>query len=453
MTEAEGSLPSKPRPQRRLGRSAPEAQLEQADDAQVDGDLPYTPGSARGALSHRAFRSVWLGTFASNIGTWMQNIALGVFAYQLTHSATYVAAIGLAQLGPLFLLAMVGGLLADIVDRKKLLIGCQVEQLAFSLVLAWAASRPHPSALLVFLCVLAIGIGNALNAPVLSAVLPVLVPKRDMPGAVSLQSVQLNLSRVIGPAIGGLLLPVIDAWGIFILNAGTYGFAIYVIARAAMPKVVVAGEQGRPISGIQRLLGGLAVARADPLVRYCLVTIFSVSFFCLPFIGLMPVIAARDLHINPAGAVYGGLYALFGLGAALGAVSVGTIFVGVDRTFLIRVGLAGFALCLGAFGLVREIWLAYPIVLVVGYAYFVMVTSLSTAIQAHIADEVRGRVMALWIMGFGGTVPFGLMAGGAIASATSVRTVVLGGALAATLIGALAWLRAPAVQDRTAGAV
>jgi hypothetical protein len=274
-----------------------------------------------------------------------------------------------------------------------------------------------------------------------------------MPGAVSLQSVQLNLSRVIGPAIGGLLLPVIDAWGIFILNAGTYGFAIYVIARAAMPKVVVAGDQGRPVSGIQRLLGGLAVARADPLVRYCLVTIFSVSFFCLPFIGLMPVIAARDLHINPAGAVYGGLYALFGLGAALGAVSVGTIFVGVHRTLLIRVGLAGFALSLGAFGLIRDIWLAYPIVLVVGYAYFVMVTSLSTAIQAHIADEVRGRVMALWIMGFGGTVPFGLMAGGAIASATSVRTVVVGGALAALLIGALAWLRAPAVQDRTAGAV
>ncbi|MBF6557406.1 MAG: MFS transporter [Acidimicrobiales bacterium] len=453
MTEAEGSPPSKPRPRPRLRRSAPEAQLDQADDGQVDGDLPYTPGSARGALSHRAFRSVWLGTLASNIGTWMQNIALGVFAYQLTHSATYVAAIGLAQLGPLFLLAMVGGLLADIVDRKKLLIGCQVEQLAFSLALAWASSRPHPSALLVFLCVLAIGIGNALNAPVLSAVLPVLVPKRDMPGAVSLQSVQLNLSRVIGPAIGGLLLPVVDAWGIFILNAGTYGFAIYVIARAAMPKVVVTGESGRPISGIQRLLGGLAVARADPLVRYCLVTIFSVSFFCLGFIGLMPVIAARDLHINPAGAVYGGLYALFGLGAALGAVSVGTIFVGVDRTFLIRLGLTGFALCLGAFGLIREIWFAYPIVLVVGYAYFVMVTSLSTAIQAHIADEVRGRVMALWIMGFGGTVPFGLMAGGAIASATSVSTVVVGGALAALLIGALAWLRAPAVEDRTAGAV
>jgi MFS family permease len=432
-------------------RSAPPARLDQADDAQVDGDLPYTPGSARGALSHRSFRSVWLGTFASNIGTWMQNIALGVLAYQLTHSATYVAAIGFAQLGPLFLLSIVGGALADLVDRKRLLIACQVEQLLFSLVLAWAASRHHPSTTLIFLCVLGVGIGNALNAPVFSAVLPVLVPKRDMPGAVSLQSVQLNLSRVIGPAIGGLLLPLVEAWGIFALNAATYGFAILVIARASLPRVQHTGSEPRPVSGVQRLLGGLAVARADPLVRYVLVTIFSISFLCLPFIGLMPVIAARDLHIDPAGAVYGGLYAVFGLGAAVGAVSVGTVFVGASRMLLIRSGLLGMAVFLAVFGLIRQIWVAYPVVLVVGFAYFVTVTSLSTALQAHIADEVRGRVMALWIMGFGGTVPIGLIVGGAVASATSVSAVVVGGAVAALVIGGIAWVRAPAADESPVG--
>ncbi len=390
---------------------------------------------------------MWLGTFASNIGTWMQNIALGVLAYQLTHSATYVAAIGLAQLGPLFLLSMVGGALADVVDRKKLLIGCQVEQLLFSLALAWVASRSHPSTVLIFLCVLAVGIGNALNAPVLSAVLPVLVPREDMPGAVSLQSVQLNLSRVIGPAIGGLLLPIVAAWGIFVLNAGTYGFAIFVIARAALPRLPTDGRPSVPTSGIRRLLGGLAVARIDPLVRYCLVTVFTVSFFCLPFIGLMPVVAARNLHINPAGALYGVLYALFGLGAALGAVSVGTVFVRMPRLLLIRRGLIGFACSLAVFGLIRQIWTAYAVVLVVGFAYFVTITSLSTALQAHIADDVRGRVMALWIMGFGGTVPIGLIVGGAVASATSVEAVVEAGAVAALVIGVLAWIRAPAVEE------
>ena len=129
--------------------------IDQADDAQIDGDLSATPGGAASALRNRSFRSVWFGTFASNVGTWMQNVALGVFAYQLTHSPTYVALLGFAQLGPLFLLSIVGGALADVIDRKKLLIGCQVEQLVFSLVLAWAASRSHPSTALVFFSVLA----------------------------------------------------------------------------------------------------------------------------------------------------------------------------------------------------------------------------------------------------------------------------------------------------------
>jgi MFS family permease len=425
-------------------RDVPEARLDQADDAQVDGDLPYTPGSARGALSHPNFRSVWFGTFASNIGTWMQNVALGVLAYQLTHSATYVAVIGLAQLGPLFLLSMVGGALADLVDRKKLLVGCQVEQLVFSVVLAWVAAQAHPSTEGIFFCVLAIGIGNALNAPVLSAVLPVLVPKRDLPGAVSLQSVQLNLSRVIGPAIGGLLLPFVHAWGIFALNAATYGFAIFVIARAALPRLVTGPGSGP--TGFQRVLAGLAVARADPLVRYCLLTMTAISLFCLPFIGLMPVVAARDLHINPAGALYGGLYALFGAGAAAGAVSVGSVFLAVPRMRLIRWGLAGLAVSLAGFGLIRDIWAAYAVVVVLGFAYFVTVTALSTALQAHISDDIRGRVMALWIMAFGGMVPIGLLVGGALASATSVSLVLVAGAAAAVIIGAAAWLRAPEVE-------
>jgi len=442
-----------PRPWRSRAdlEAAPPAQLAQSDDAQIDADLPYTPGSARAALSHRPFRSVWLGTFASNIGTWMQNVALGVFAYQLTHSATYVALLGFAQLGPLFLLSMVGGALADVVDRRRLLIACQVEQLVFSLALAWAASRAHPSTGLVFLCVLAVGIGNALNAPAFTAVLPTLVPRRDLPGAVSLQSVQMNLSRVIGPAVGGLLLPWVAAWGIFVLNAATYGFAIYVVAAVSLPRrhATTSAAGG---SGVRRVLGGLAVARRDPLVRYCLVTIFSISFFCLPFIGLMPVVAARDLHINPAGAVYGGLYALFGLGAALGAISVGTVFVALPRTLLVRLGLLGFGCALAVFGLLGEIWIAYPVVLAVGFAYFVTVTSLSTALQAHIADEIRGRVMALWIMGFGGTVPLGLLLGGALATATSVRDVVVGGAVVALALGVLAWVRAPSVDGVPSGA-
>lgn len=408
----------------------PKPHPEQADDAQLEGDLPYVPGSARAALAYRDFRLIWLGAFASNIGTWMQNVALGVFAFQLAHSASYVSLLGFAQLGPLLALAMVGGALADVVDRKVLLIICQIEQMVMSAVLAWVAASGHPSKVLVFFVVVLVGIGNAINAPTFSSVLPTLVGRRDLPGAVSLQSVQMNVARVIGPAVGGLLIPLVGVGGIFAINAVTYVFAIGPLLVVALPRLGAAAGS----SGVQRIVQGIRIARHDLLIRQCLTTIATLSFFCLPFIGLMPVLAARNLGIDPESALYGGLYALFGLGAAGGAVSVGTVFVGQSRRRLVRVGLGAFALSLLAFALVRSVEAAFPIVLIVGFTYFVTVTSLSTALQEHIADEVRGRVTALWIMGFGGTIPLGLLAAGAVASASNITIVLLIGAVVAGVL-------------------
>ena len=126
----------------------------------------------------------------------MQNVLLGAYGYTLTHSETYVAILFFAQLGPLLLLSNIGGVLADVLDRRRLLLVCQVQQLVFSIVLAVLATSSHPDETLLVLCVLVIGIGNALGAPALNSILPTLVPKADLPGAVALQSVQMNLSRV-----------------------------------------------------------------------------------------------------------------------------------------------------------------------------------------------------------------------------------------------------------------
>ena len=219
----------------------------EAEDAEVSGDVAYRPGSARAALSHRAYRSVWLGSFASNIGTWMQNVALGAFAYELTHSARYVAALAFAQLGPMLLLSIVSGFLADSVNRKVMLCLAQGQQLVLSLALAWAASRAEPSPTGIFVIVLVIGIGNATAGPVFAAVMPSLVGKRDLPGAISLQSLQLNLSRVIGPAIGGVLLPAIGAPALFVLNAATYVFVIVAVAGSICPGPIPISA--RPASG------------------------------------------------------------------------------------------------------------------------------------------------------------------------------------------------------------
>jgi MFS family permease len=404
--------------------------LEQTEDAVLEGDTPYAPGSARAALAHRPFRIVWLGSLASNIGTWMQNVALGAFAFRLTGSSGFVALLGFAQLGPLLLLSIVGGLLADTIDRRWLLIGCQVQQMVLSFVLAAVVAQDDPSKTALFVCVLGLGIGNALNAPTFSAVLPQLVGKRDLVGAVSLQSVQLNLSRVVGPAIAGLVLPIVKPSGIFVINGVTYLFAIGSLFAVTIPRPYPSyGEQG-----LRRLIGGFVVARRDRLVRRCLLGISSISFFCLPFIGLLPVIAGRNLGLDVQGAGYGVLFAGFGLGAALGAIAVGTVLVKRSKPAAVRVGLASFGLSLGVFGLLRDALPAYPMLFLVGLCYFGTVTSLSTVLQSHLDESVRGRVMALWIMGFGGTVPFGLLVGGFVADRTSVSMVVLTGAAAAIVL-------------------
>jgi MFS family permease len=278
--------------------------------------------------------------------------------------------------------------------------------------------------------VVAIGIGNALTGPPLSSLLPNLVPRPDLPGAIALQSVQMNLSRVLGPAIGGLLLPVVHASGVFAVNAATYLFAV---AGALLISPV---RQPKPSgsSGLRRLFGGVAVARQDPLVRSVLLTIAAISFFCLPFIGLMPVVAAENLHLDVTGLAYGLLYACFGLGAASGAIAVGSVLVGRRRETVIVAGLGTFGIALLAFALLHNAAVAYPVVFLVGLFYFATVTSLSTRLQEHLPDEVRGRVMALYMMGFGGTLPLGLLVAGPIASATSVSAVLVAGAIAACVL-------------------
>jgi predicted MFS family arabinose efflux permease len=163
----------------------------------------------------------------------------------------------------------------------------------------------------------------------------------------------------------------------------------------------------------------------------------------LPFIGLMPALAAENLGVDVTGLGYGLLYASFGLGAACGAIAVGSVLAGRPREPVIAVSLALFGVALTGFALLRQPAPAYPLVFVVGLFYFSAVTSLSTRLQESLDDAVRGRVMALYMMGFGGTVPIGLLVGGQIAETTSVTAVVLAG-------GGIALLLAVAVRPRRA---
>jgi MFS family permease len=423
---------------------AHEISLEEIEDSVVDGDTPISSGTAVSALRHRTFRIVFLGAFASNIGTWMQNVVLGAYAYDITHSSTFVGVIIFAQLGPTLVFPMLGGLIADKVDRKRFLILLSVEQLVFSLGVAWVVRTPAPSHLLLVLMVVLVGVGSAMFGPAYSAVLPGLVGREDLPGAIALNSAQMNASRVIGPVIGGLLFSVVGPAWVFFGNALTYVFVIGALMAVTLP---VLPRAARHASRWRELTAGFTVAREDRVVGRCLTTVFIFSLLALAFLGQLPVVAAHNLGIRlNASPDYGILYACFGTGALMGAISIGTIFARTSKPLIVRTCLVGYALTLTCFALLREAIPAYFVVAVVGAFYFAFITALNTTLQARLADEVRGRVMALWMMGFGGTVGVGNLIVGPVVSALGITAVLLFGAGVALLLAWYADVRSPDVQ-------
>jgi predicted MFS family arabinose efflux permease len=422
----------------------PDISPEVIQDAVVDGDSPISTGTALSALRHRTFRIVFLGAFASNIGTWMQNVVLGAYAYDLTRSSTFVGVMIFAQLGPILLLAMVGGFIADKVDRKKFLIVLSVEQLVFSLGLAWVVRSSSPSHVLLIAMVVMVGVGSAMFGPTYSAILPGLVGRKDLPGAISLNSAQMNLSRVIGPPIGAVAYHFVGPAWVFTGNAVTYLFVVAALMVVTLPALPQRAAQHT--TRWRELTAGVTAARQDKVIRRCLVTVFVFSLLALAFLGQMPVVAAHNLGIDPKSANYGILYGCFGTGAFIGAISVGTVFSRRSKPFIVRVCLLAYAIALTTFALLRQALPAYFVVALVGAFYFAFITSLNTSLQARLKDAVRGRVMALWIMGFGGTVALGNLLIGPVVDALGITTVLLFGAGVALLLSWYADVRTP--QDQ-----
>ncbi|HWH35353.1 MAG TPA: MFS transporter [Acidimicrobiales bacterium] len=393
------------------------------------------PGTARAALGHRNFRILFFGSFASNIGTWMQHVTLGAYALGLTGSPTFLGLILFAQLGPMLVLSVLGGALADLLDRRRLLLAAQTEQMLATAALAYLVARGDPSEASLLVVVALIGIGSALHHPTYSAVLPALVGRADLAGAVALNSTQMNTARVVGPALGGVAFSAFGAAAVFGLNAVTYLFAIAALVLVRIPKV----EAG-PAAGVgwRRLAGGFAVARDDAVVRRSLLTMAAFALLCLPFIGQMPTVAERNLGIDPSSAAYGLLYTCFGVGAIIGAASVGTVMAGRAKEPIVRLGLLGFAGSLAVFAALRSAGPAYVVVTVLGMAYFTTVTALSIVLQQRLADAVRGRVMALWSMAFGGVIPLGHLLAGPVVERSSITFVMGYGAVTAVALAAYA---------------
>ena len=380
---------------------------------------PQQIGTARSALQVRAFRYVLLGSFMSQIGTWMQTIVLGAFIYDRTKSPLAVGIITFAQLGPMLFLPTVGGWMTDRFDVRKFILIMQTWQVLCVLTLAYVLARPELYFTGVFLCVLGVGIGNALIGPAWGSSVPSLVGPENLRAAVSLNSTQMNAARVIGPALGGILFPIIGASGVMLLNAASFVFVMSAVYLVRFP----ARKPGP--NATSGLSGGIEMLREDPFVRRIIVSVFALALFTLTFLYQLPTIAGQNFGIDVESSAYGWLYACLGGGAVLGAIGLSTFLVRRNPFKVIGSGLIGVSVILAILLFVRQAPLAYPLIFVLGISYQLVVIGLNASAQSHVPLERRGHLMGLWMTALGGTVPIGMLLAGAVAQRTSI-TVVIG---------------------------
>jgi len=391
-----------------------------------------TRGTPRDALAVPEFRRLYIGSALSNTGRWLQTAALGVLGWKITESSAYLGAIIFAQLGPLGILSLLGGSLADTWDRQKLLIWTQAWQMLFTFVLAAMLVDGEIGRWSLLAIVFVIGLGQGLYAPALTSVIPEIAGERNLSAAIALNSMQTNGTRVVGPALGGLL---VSRWGfaeVFAIVAVSYLFVIAAITFTSIPAATSTARSFR-----ERIFGGFTIARRAPQVGRPLLLMFLFAFFCLPFIGQLPAIAEVNLGIDSQSSTYGWFYACFGLGGLVGAALVGTVFLRTPASHVVPVGLIGFAAALAWLSLLESITLAYLAIFLVGTFYFAIPTALATAWQEHVTAEVRGRVAAIWVLSFGGTVPIANIIAGQLVETTSLTAVLLFGSAAAVALTAI----------------
>lgn len=390
----------------------------------------HTPGTARAALSYPQFRIVFGGMALSMVGTWMQNFTLPAYLDARTGSAGLVGLLVFVQLGPLLLLSIPAGALADRLDRTRLVVAMQAVMMAGSIVLA-ALVAADAALWTIFVAQGAIGVANTINAPAFSASLPMMVSRADLPGAVSLNSAMINGSRIAGPALAALLAAIgFSIPQLFLVNAATFLFLIVPLVTVIRLPAAAGGFE----RGWRQLTRGIDVVRGRRVLSRTITTMFAFSLVCLPYVGLFPSVARLNFGIDPEGNAYRLLYVVWGLGAFLGALAIGTWLSRRDTRRLIPLGLLTFAGCLAMFSLLTDWRVALPVAGALGFAYFLTATALASVMQRNLADPERGSAMPLWFMAFGGTVPIGNLIGGPIMDSIGARWVLGFGAVFAVAL-------------------
>ncbi len=372
------------------------------------------------ALAYRDFRLLWTGAFLSSLGTWTQDVALSWLIHKDIGNPVYLGLRSFAQEAPLLAFMLIGGAVADRVDRRRILLTSNVLQMAFAVVLfaLFGLDRLGVGAILTIAFLT--GLAQSQSAPTYQAVLTSIVPPERIPNAVALNSLQFNLSRAIGPAIAALLLARAGTGVCFLVNALSFVAVIVALARIRMPPIA-----SKPQGSLRESLAtGLRHVARDPVIGLLMALAGISSFLAFPLITYMPVIADGVLGMGAAG--YSLLLSSFGAGAILGAITTAQRGNRQGRGRLLLHALGIYSIATIA-ALVSPLpLLTMALLFVSGASLVTAFSTLNSLVQELAPNELRGRVVSIYSLAFRGGSPLGSLVAGFLVAPLGAP-IVIGG--------------------------
>jgi MFS family permease len=394
------------------------------------------------ALRHRNFRLFFGGQTISLVGTWMTRIATSWLVYRLTGSALLLGTVSFAGQIPTFLFAPFAGVWIDRADRRKVLVWTQTLSMVQSLALA-ALTLSHLITIPLLLAFSVMqGIINAFDMPGRQSFMVQMVDdKRDLGNAIAINSSMVNVARLIGPSLAGMLIAVSNEGWCFLIDGISY---LAVIASLLMMRVHVPPVVRRVTSMLTELQAGWTYVSEFVPIRTILLLFAVISLMGMPFVVLMPIFAARVLHGGPH--TLGFLMGAMGVGALVSALSLAARKSVRGLIRMIPIAAAVFGLGLIGFGLSRTFWLSMIMVFIAGMGMMQGMAGSNTVIQTIVSEDKRGRVMSYYTMAFMGMAPFGSLLAGTMAHAIGAPwTVIINGAVV-VLGGAWFMTQLPALR-------
>ena len=392
------------------------------------------------SLRYREYRLLWFGTLFSSSGQWIQQVSLGWLTYALTGSPFLLGFINGLRSVPLLVLGPFGGVAADRMDRKRLMLTTQLSLMTVTAIFATIVFTGNANVWNIAVFTVLTGVAWAFNMPVRQSIVPNLVPRESLMNAMALNSAGFNVTRIVGPSLAGLMIATIGIGGNFTLQAFAYLGVAMMVWQMHLPPHQPRTDR---VSVRSNLTEGARYVWNHPTIRPQMILALVPVVIALPYISLMPVFAKDVLHVGPSG--FGVLMAAPGLGAVIGTLIIATLSSIERKGMLLFGSLLALGVTLILLALSRSFPLSIGLLVLLGGFQMTFMTTNQTLLQLTTPDQFRGRVMGIYMLNQG-LLPLGSLVAGALADLWSapLAFILMGGAV--LVLAALAFIRLPAMR-------